>query len=276
MFSAWKKSSQSQSTQSPNHRLSHTSTSSPVHRVGINASGGVNANNFSRADAPTAPLSPKKPQALPNGWSIGFAKPINTSTSPPPSKSVSDAIRFTPTKTLSTRRELNVDISSASASLAVNHQGANGVLPPPISPVEQYWAARALKAEALLGAQERHREELKAILEQEDSKRQREIAALEQHHREKHASLERLITILISSVFILISVIIYLSIHTTSRNKRSSMLHFTIPVLSPFTSVVENETSVMGTKALVGLFLTAALLIYMLVRHRGGRISKFL
>ncbi|KAF8557500.1 hypothetical protein OG21DRAFT_1505227 [Imleria badia] len=50
-----------------------------------------------------------------------------------------------------------------------------------------------------------------------------------------------------------------------SSNKPS---HFTIPILSPFTSVVEHETGVFGTKAVTIFVLVIGIAVYAAVKHR--------
>ena len=50
--------------------------------------------------------------------------------------------------------------AAATVSATISPGGAKAVKP--LTPAEQYWAARALTAEALLSAQTRHREEVQA------------------------------------------------------------------------------------------------------------------
>ncbi|KAF7330015.1 hypothetical protein MKEN_00265500 [Mycena kentingensis (nom. inval.)] len=56
-----------------------------------------------------------------------------------------------------------------------------------------------------------------------------------------------------------------------SSKKDASGRHFTIPILSPFTSVIEHETSVIGGTALAVFGLAAAALGYAMFRHWVGR-----
>ncbi|KAF8637768.1 hypothetical protein AX17_002592 [Amanita inopinata Kibby_2008] len=90
----------------------------------------------------------------------------------------------------------------------------------------RYWAARALQVEKMLTIQE--------------ERRTRELAVLAQQHQKRHASLERLVYVLLMVIVALILVVIYqTSMYAHRYDKRQSKpLHFTIPILSPFTSVV--------------------------------------
>ncbi|KDR80371.1 hypothetical protein GALMADRAFT_136861 [Galerina marginata CBS 339.88] len=156
----------------------------------------------------------------------------------------------------------------------------------PLTATEQYWATRALKAEALLAAQETHQKEVRTLGHAQDMKRERELGLLAKEHKEKHAALEKLLMLLAILVAMLVVVIIYLSTHYT----RHSMLlhqkqqggwwstigasHFTIPILSPFTSVVEQETSVVGTRLIGTLAAITACLAFLAFRHWTTTKSK--
>ncbi|KAF8155534.1 hypothetical protein B0H34DRAFT_499275 [Crassisporium funariophilum] len=165
---------------------------------------------------------------------------------------------------------------ASDATVATLTQGAH--VPQPLTVTEQYWAARALKAEALLEAQESHKKEVKSLGYAQDMKRERELSLLAKEHKEKHASLERLLVFLLILIALLVLLIIYLATHYT----RHSLLmqhnqqqrwwsaigasHFTIPILSPFTSVVEQETSVIGSKTIGTLAAISACLAYMVFK----------
>ena len=116
----------------------------------------------------------------------------------------------TPTTNLIARRPL---ISSSSTTALSKHPNLVPI-PVEIQPLtasEQYWATRALKAEALLSAQESHHREVRSLGFSQDIKRsvssffpfvayyltkrlnQRELATLAQQHKEKHASMEKLV-----------------------------------------------------------------------------------
>lgn len=149
----------------------------------------------------------------------------------------------------------------------------------PLTASEQYWATRALKAEALLSAQESHHREVRSLGFSQDVKRSRELATLAQQHKEKHASMEKLVMLLTATVALLVLLVIYLATHYThhslllqqQQQQRHWLAglpsHFTIPILSPFTSVVEKETSVIGTRSITAMSLVAGLIAYLVFRH---------
>ncbi|KAF6756289.1 hypothetical protein DFP72DRAFT_282951 [Ephemerocybe angulata] len=139
---------------------------------------------------------------------------------------------------------------------------------------EQLWATRALKAEALLAAHQDHHRELRSVTYSQDLKHSRELEKLMLQHQEKHAYLERLVTILAAVIVALVVVIIYLATHHTrhaSKVQRHWLAglpsHFTIPILSPFTSVVEQETSVFGARTIAIITVVLGALAYMIFRH---------
>ncbi|KAF9455672.1 hypothetical protein BDZ94DRAFT_1178921 [Collybia nuda] len=155
-------------------------------------------------------------------------------------------------------------------TLAVRVSGVP--VPTPTSANEQYWAARALTAEALLSAQEGHYHEIRNVASEEDAKRIREISMLMEQHKEKYAGLEKLVIALLAAICLLVALVIYLATHHTrhaaQRSRWSLPSHFTIPILSPFTSVVEHETSVIGSRTIIALFALTAGVAYLLIRHR--------
>ncbi|KAG5642075.1 hypothetical protein DXG03_003628 [Asterophora parasitica] len=61
------------------------------------------------------------------------------------------------------------------------------------SQAEQYWAARAFTAETLLSAREVHQRELHDFVRAEEVKRAYELSVLAEQHRERHATLEKLV-----------------------------------------------------------------------------------
>ncbi|KAF7972726.1 hypothetical protein HWV62_41547 [Athelia sp. TMB] len=137
---------------------------------------------------------------------------------------------------------------------------------------EHYWAARALKAETRLSEGQAHNREIKGVRLIEDEKRKREVSALTQRHEEREAKLEKLIYLLLGFLAFLMAAVSYL-IHATSKqcvpqpSRWTLPSHFTIPILSPFASVVEHETSVLGAKAIIACAALAAVLAYFMFRH---------
>lgn len=147
--------------------------------------------------------------------------------------------------------------------------------PKPTSSAAQYWAARALTAEALLSARETHHAEMQSLSHAEDAKRNREISNLAKEHKERYVWLERLVIVLLASLCSLVALVIYLAAHytrqTSVRHPWSLPSHFTIPILSPFTSVVEHETSVIGSKVITVGLLLATGMAYLMLRQRISR-----
>ncbi|KJA21389.1 hypothetical protein HYPSUDRAFT_67735 [Hypholoma sublateritium FD-334 SS-4] len=177
------------------------------------------------------------------------------------------------------RQTNNSPTWSSSSSLTPVQRPQQQVQPQPMTAPEQYWATRALRAEALLEAHLTHKKEVQTVGEAHDVRREREIGALAKEYKEKHASLEGLLHFLFVLISILVLVIIYLTTHFT----RHSLLmqdkqqerwwsaigasHFTIPVLSPFTSVIEQETSAIGVRVIGTLAAITACLAYFAFRH---------
>ncbi|KAF7292746.1 hypothetical protein MIND_01173100 [Mycena indigotica] len=140
----------------------------------------------------------------------------------------------------------------------------DGLEPQPRTRVEQYWAARAFAAETTL-------------LGFEHGERQR--AKDRQFHDARHAALERLIMILLGILALLVLGLLLLgwsSFRGTAHGHNTKhppgpAKHFTIPILSPFTSVIEHETSVIGSTTLALLVLAGAAVVYGVFRHYARR-----
>ncbi|KAJ7768701.1 hypothetical protein DFH07DRAFT_807681 [Mycena maculata] len=135
----------------------------------------------------------------------------------------------------------------------------------PRTGAEQYWAARALSAETLLAARLEHQRELRSLSYAEEVKRARERAA----HDARHAKLEKLVLALLATLLLLVLALLNLA-HSggaLAARSRKTPSHFTIPILSPFTSVVEHETSVVGSKTLAVFAFVLAGLLYFVFRH---------
>ncbi|TEB34296.1 hypothetical protein FA13DRAFT_1729807 [Coprinellus micaceus] len=107
----------------------------------------------------------------------------------------------------------------------------------------------------------------------QELKRARELEKLMEQHQEKHVYLEKLVMVLAGVILVLILVIIYLATHLTrhaskaQRHWLSLPSHFTIPILSPFTSVVEQETSVFSTRVIGIITVVLGVLAYFIFRH---------
>ncbi|KAK7460795.1 hypothetical protein VKT23_008724 [Stygiomarasmius scandens] len=142
----------------------------------------------------------------------------------------------------------------------------------PRSRAEQYWAARALSAETLLSAKAEHYAEVKNLADAGDVKRAKEMAELTQAHNARLAHLEKLIIILLGLIVLFFGVILAAYIDASSSSIRStsnqrSWTHFTVPILSPFASVVEQEVSVVGTRTIIAGIFMFSCLAYVVFRY---------
>lgn len=138
----------------------------------------------------------------------------------------------------------------------------------PQTHVEQYWAARALTAETVLSAHTSHQRELSEVKHREEARRQREIEAVVHVNEIRQHKLEKFVAALVAvlvGLFCFVTYMMYASMKvSTSRNKG---MHFTIPILSPFTSVVEHETGVIGTRAVTIFILVLGIVAYASIRR---------
>ncbi|KAJ3793947.1 hypothetical protein GGU11DRAFT_797939 [Lentinula aff. detonsa] len=142
----------------------------------------------------------------------------------------------------------------------------------PRSESEQYWTARALKAETLLIFKEEHFEHLQSVTVEQETKRVTEVAQLTKLYDERLVKLERLLAILLGVLFLLTFFTFFSNLFLThqgreARSAQNQWAHFTIPILSPFASVVEHEVSVVGSRTIFGSCLIIAGLAYFLLRH---------
>ncbi|TDL27851.1 hypothetical protein BD410DRAFT_761047 [Rickenella mellea] len=142
----------------------------------------------------------------------------------------------------------------------------------PRSPGETYWAVRALTAETLLAARREHYTELHELSRSEDVRRARELAAAKAASDVWHSKLEKIICSLLVTIISFSLAVTYLSISNSSRHppqisRWSLPSHFTIPILSPFTSVTEHESSVVGFRVMAVGVVVLGLLAYALIRH---------
>ncbi|EPT03221.1 hypothetical protein FOMPIDRAFT_1035569 [Fomitopsis schrenkii] len=149
---------------------------------------------------------------------------------------------------------------------------ATASLPPHVKPTtaaEQYWAARALTAETLLSARLAHHGELLALSAEEEEKRAREIAALRREHDERNWKLEIFVVLLLCCLVAIVATVVHshASVQRATPTRWSIPTHFTIPILSPFTSVVEHEASTLSTRLLVTSTVIFAVLAYACFRY---------
>ncbi|KAK1223468.1 hypothetical protein PQX77_013657 [Marasmius sp. AFHP31] len=142
----------------------------------------------------------------------------------------------------------------------------------PRSRNEQYWAVRALSAETLLSAKVEHHLEIRDLTRDQDERRTNEIATLAKAHDERLAKMEKLILLLIGALILFSAALFFVYVTSAPSNPRhdprsKSFAHFTIPILSPFASVVEHETSAIGTRTIAAVSTVLAILVYFMFRH---------
>ncbi|KAG7088377.1 hypothetical protein E1B28_012378 [Marasmius oreades] len=142
----------------------------------------------------------------------------------------------------------------------------------PRSQTEQYWAARALSAETLLTARTEHHFEMRDLTRYQEERRTSEIAVLTKAHEERLVKMENLILILTGALVLISAALLFVYVTSAPNNPRHdlrsrSLTHFTIPILSPFASVVENESSVVGTKTIAAVSVILATLVYLMFRY---------
>jgi len=114
---------------------------------------------------------------------------------------------------------------------------------------ELHWAVRAMTAEVKLSERERHHKEITSIL-------------------------ERIIYALLASVVGALAIWSFAGFggqeNTPPQTKGVWRPHFTIPILSPFTSIVEHEMSKVGFRTTAVFLFITGIVVYALVRHRVG------
>jgi len=136
----------------------------------------------------------------------------------------------------------------------------------PHTKVEQYWATRAFVAETLLSVRDRHQDELAEIRRTEGEKRERELSVILHANDKRQGRMERMMVV---CLVVLLGFMAWLvTVIAPGRDAKSKPSHFTIPILSPFASVVEHETGVLGTKVVAIFGLVIGIAVYMAVRRR--------
>ncbi|KIK97947.1 hypothetical protein PAXRUDRAFT_824413 [Paxillus rubicundulus Ve08.2h10] len=215
----------------------------------------------------------RKPR--PNESSQPMTVPSASASQQPMSRTMQFAVIGAQTPTNPTQfRDDNADSNSAN----LRRRGTWFSAPLSAAPrtkVEQYWAARALVAETLLSARVQHQGELTGMRLAEEEKRATDIAALVYANDRRQNKLERFLVIIVACLVVLLGSVVYVMIimitpaHTAKH--KSSPSHFTIPILSPFASVVEHETGVFGTKAVIIFVLVIGVVLYAALRRQLSR-----
>ncbi|KAH9934546.1 uncharacterized protein BXZ73DRAFT_77022 [Epithele typhae] len=140
----------------------------------------------------------------------------------------------------------------------------------PVSTIEHYWAMRAAVAEKLLEAHAAHKTELTAAAHAHEERRLRELADLDT----RFTHIARMVWTILAAAALSILAALYLALRLSAPPPpapSTGPMHFTIPVLSPFASVVEHETSAVNTPLVAVLLLAAGLALFLWLKCGCGR-----
>ncbi|KAG6331795.1 hypothetical protein ID866_7294 [Astraeus odoratus] len=196
-------------------------------------------------------------------------KPVSSSGTSPPSTAQNTAMSRTMQLALRDQHYAQGSSNAMRYSKTQDKDIAAGSVPPgmvPRSTAAQYWAFRAIAAETVLSQRIQHQNELMQVRLTEE-KRMKEIATLVQAHEKRQRTLEGF---MVALVVFLAYMLWRNSATATSHDptgRRRMATHFTVPILSPFTSVVENETGVLGTRAIVAFVLAMVLALFVTLRR---------
>ncbi|KAL5520887.1 hypothetical protein ACEPAF_2890 [Sanghuangporus sanghuang] len=142
-------------------------------------------------------------------------------------------------------------------------------VPAPRTEGERYWAYRAIVAEVKLAERMGVRaDELERL--KEELRRQSTCGTSRSYYEERERRLERLALGLISTI-ILITLILLFRHHSSPDDRpsknRAFRPHLTIPILSPFTSIVEHEDSKFGFRTTAAFLIVLGCVVYAMFRH---------
>ncbi|KAL5497763.1 hypothetical protein ACEPAH_2694 [Sanghuangporus vaninii] len=142
-------------------------------------------------------------------------------------------------------------------------------VPVPQTEGERYWAYRAIVAEVKLAEHMGVRaDELE--MSKEELKRQSTSGTSHSYYEDRVQRLERLALGLISTI-VLITLILLFRHHSSSDDRpsknRAFRPHLTIPILSPFTSIVEHEDSKFGFRTTAAFLIVLGCVVYAMFRH---------
>ncbi|KAH9903178.1 hypothetical protein C8Q73DRAFT_673483, partial [Cubamyces lactineus] len=111
-----------------------------------------------------------------------------------------------------------------------------------VTAMEHHWAMRATRAETMYAAQNDRQRELSTLSASMEEKRARDMAELNARFSDQFARHQQMTWIILGTMISVVATLIYLLVRTCSPAQSSSRwlppLHFTIPILSPFASVV--------------------------------------
>ncbi|KAJ8474817.1 hypothetical protein ONZ51_g6957 [Trametes cubensis] len=130
-----------------------------------------------------------------------------------------------------------------------------------VTAMEHHWAMRATRAEAMYAAQTDRQREISTLSASMEERRARDMAELNARFSDQFAKHQQMMWMILGTMISVVATLMYLLVRTCAPAASSSRwlppLHFTIPVLSPFASVVEHETSAVNVP-LVALLLLGA------------------
>ncbi|EJD01871.1 uncharacterized protein FOMMEDRAFT_168473 [Fomitiporia mediterranea MF3/22] len=154
------------------------------------------------------------------------------------------------------------------------HQTANmntyysSYVPAPMTETERYWAYRAIVAETKLAEHKGLRTDNLERMK-EELRRQSMADLAHKYHEERVLRLERLAIGLISTIILITLVLLFRHQGQSDdkHSKRSFRPHLTIPILSPFTSIVEHEEASLSFRMTAALLITLGILAYGMFRY---------
>lgn len=144
--------------------------------------------------------------------------------------------------------------------------------PPPSSTplsAEHYWTTRALAGESLHSMHLQHQYELQCVVAEQERKRERELTMLAESQKQADRRRENFMMTLLIGMFITLLMTLHVAGRATQPPPPNKWLstHFTIPILSPFASVVEHEASIVGTKVLSVCVIVFGAVAYASLRY---------
>ncbi|KAI0767707.1 hypothetical protein C8Q74DRAFT_973469 [Fomes fomentarius] len=196
---------------------------------------------------------------------IASRRTLSTTTTPASSTSVTTSTR---TRTLQLRTSSTLAaVSKPTLYGAIYDYFRHSVKTAlhPVSALEHYWALRAARAEILLGAHQVHAQQLAAAYATHEERRSRDLAEINERYAREYAHIRRMVWTILIAVAALIALVIFLLVRyippavPPPSSRWPGPMHFTIPVLSPFTSVIEHETSAVNVQLVAVLLLAAGI-----------------
>jgi len=138
------------------------------------------------------------------------------------------------------------------ARLSTEDQWPQGTRITPSTRSEMYWAGRALVAEMQVSERDRAQVQLEHA---------------QRNHEERVSRLERFVIALTTMLAFIIIVLLFRNSASAGQTARGSAFrpHLTIPLLSPFTTIVEHEMSNTSFRTTALLIIVGAFVVYQLV-----------